>query len=269
MKIRQLGTGILTIQKTALEFWFVLLFGNSISIFVLLLTAGESRLICQRSTPNNGTCELTRVSWYVQQQQNLQLSELSMAKVTKSAHLDSETGDRDYVYQVVLQLKDRQIPFSFSGFGGSGVEDELDGVAAQINEFIDRNRESRLDVRKGVPLNWLTPLGVWFLMTLIFATLISSESFSTCVFDRDSLTMTISRRRWLRLQNVEQYPFDDIVAVELEIVETDDSKAHRVNIKLRSGALVPLTQDSYTYDYHQTIESIEQFLNLSHNPSNV
>jgi hypothetical protein len=267
MKIQRSGTSKLTIQKTARDFWLVLLFGNSISILALLLTAGESRLVCQRSAANQGTCQLTLSHWSVHQTQNLQLSDLKMAKVTKSAQPDLETGH--YFYGIVLQLKDRQIPFSFMSIAGSGAEAELDGVATQINEFIDRDRRSRLDIRIGAPAILLNALGGWFVLTLIFATLVSSESFSTCVFDRDRGCCTLGRKRWLRLQSVEQYPLNEIVAVELETIDNGMGTTNRVNIKLKSGALVPLTQDSYSADYHQTILSIEQFLHLSHTPINL
>jgi hypothetical protein len=267
MKIQRSGTSKLTIQKTAIDFWFVLLLGNSISILALLITAGESRLVCQRSAPTQGTCQLTLSHWSVHQTQNLQLSDLKMAKVTKSAQPDLETGH--YFYGIVLQLKDRQIPFSFMSIAASGAEAELDGVATQINEFIDRDRGSKLDVRIGVPAILLNALGGWFVLILIFATLISSESFSTCVFDRDRGCFTLSRKRWLRLQGVEQYSLDEIAAVELETIDTGMGTANRVNIKLKSGVLVPLTQDSYSADYHQTILSIEQFLNLSHSQINL
>jgi hypothetical protein len=267
MKIQRSGTSKLTIQKTALDFWFVLLLGNSISILALLLTAGESRLVCQKSAPNQGTCQLTHSHWSIHQTQNLQLSDLKMAKVTKSAQPDLETGE--YFYGVVLQLKNRQIPFSVWSIASSGAKAELDGVATQIDEFINRDRGSRLDVRNGVTALLLMPLGAWFGLTLIFATLVSSEVFSTCVFDRDRHYFTLSRKRWLRQQSVEQYPLDEIAAVELETTDTGMGTAYRVNIKLKSGALVPLTQDAYSTDYHQTILSIEQFLHLSYPPSNL
>jgi hypothetical protein len=267
MKIQRSGTSKLTIQKTARDFWFVLLLGNSISILALLITAGESRLVCQRSAPTQGTCQLTLSHWSVHQTQNLQLSDLKMAQVTKSAQPDLETGR--YFYRIVLQLKDRQIPFSFLSIAASGAEAELDGVATQINEFIDRDRGSKLDVRTGVPAILITAIGSWFMLTLIFATIVGRESFSTCVFDRDRHCFTLSRKRWLRLHSVEQYSLDEIAAVELETIDNGMGMTNRVNIKLKSGALVPLTQDSDSADYHQTIESIEQFLHLSHSPINL
>jgi hypothetical protein len=267
MKIQRSGTSKLIIQKTALDFWFVLLLGNSISILALLLTAGESRLVCQKSAPHQGTCQLIRSHWSVHQTQNLQLSDLKMAKVTKSAQPDLETGN--YFYTVVLQLKDRQIPFSFMSIAGSGAKAELDGVATQIDEFIDRDRGSRLDIRQGVPAILLDALGGWFVLTLIFATIFGSESFSTCVFDRERHCLTIGRKRWLRLQGVEQYPLDEIAAVELDTQDSGMGYAYRVNIKLKSGALVPLTQNYYPSDYRHTILAIEQFLHLSYPPSNL
>lgn len=261
VKVQRWEVNKLSIHKTAMEFWLVLLLGNSVPLLALLLTAGESRLTCQRSILQQNICQLTRWNWRGYQTQYLPLSDLIAAKVTKSAQSD-ETGA--YFHYVVLQLKDRQIPLSISTVGADSYKEYLDEVATQIDEFISRDRIGRLDVRIGVTTFVMLLSVSWFAFALIVAIGVSSESFSTCIFDRDLGYLTISRRRCLKLQCVEKYPLNEIVAVELETFVGDEDKASRVLVKLRSGVLVPLTQDSYADDYHQTIWSIEQFLHLNY-----
>lgn len=274
MKIHYLDTWKLKVQKTAAGFWGVLLLGNSISILALLLATGEARIICHRTELEQGNCQMIRSSWLIHEKRNLKLSDLKSAEIIRSKHSDQETGD--YSYGVALRLfktqdyfsqltlsDDTQIPFTLWMIGNSSAKYDMEQIISRINQFIHNPQQTTIDVRNRATDAILPLVTGWFLMTLIFATIVDSESYSNCIFDRHRNCFTLTRRQWLRIQDVVEHSLDEIAAIEIETSDGGMGDVHRINIKLKSGQNVPLTQHSDSIDYRQTVISIQQFLNLS------
>jgi hypothetical protein len=275
MQVQYLDTGKLKVKTTSAIFWVILLLGNSTSIITLILTIGEARINCQRLEQKQGNCQLVRSSLMINEKQNFKLSDLKTAEVVRSNQPDQETGN--YNYGVALRLwktqnylskfsfdNDIKTPFTLSLVGSFSAQSEMNEIANQINQFITNPEVKTIDIRNRVTDSILPVITGWFILTLIFATIIGSECYSNCVFDRNRNCFTLTRKRWLRIYDVVEHSLDEITAIDIETSDTGMGNVHRINIKLNSGEDVPLIQRWYSSDYRKTVVSIQQFLNLNH-----
>lgn len=229
---------------------------------LVILILGSTRLSCQRAELTQGSCALEKTFLFSKHRQQFSLSYLKKAIVARSDKADLET--QEYSYRVMLLMPNSEVPLTSYYSGGEGIEAEMKAIAAQINHFITTPSETKLDVRQDKRSEWFIGSIPFFVFGFIYLISDLTESFSTCVFDRDSNRFTLIRKKWFRCTEVVEHPLEDIAMIKLETSPDDFTAGCRVSVILKSGDCIPLTQGYYqSCNYHQTVSVLRQFLNLS------
>ncbi|QYX31962.1 hypothetical protein [Sphaerospermopsis torques-reginae] len=225
---------------------------SSIPLIGAFLVGNGDRLICQREKSSEGKCEFIRERFLDHTRVAFPLSALT-TKVTRSVKPDDE-GKYCYFPTIVVQET-----FS-TAILTSCSEEDANWVVSEINQFISTSTEQKLDLH---PLDWRHILlggSPFILFGLLSAALIIRNSLSISVFDLDRKCLTITRKKWFRTTQIEEYDLDIIAAVNLETHDNGMSIEEQIIIKLESDQKIILPYNDY--NNKKLVSDLQQFLNL-------
>src|SRR5579883_9302 len=201
----------------------------------LLLWSGPAKLDCQRSQPNQVTCQLSKPGW------------LGLARWRQRAirNLQGVTLNR-YVddgvfYQVILRTSDGDLPLR--PYQTSGLDNTRKTVV-QIERFLNDPTANRLSVAQVDWVQWFVLLpGVCMLLgggKSLHNTLfnIRTKAIESYRFDQEQ-NQVIYQYGGLFRQRQQHYPFSTIQRL---ILDLDQSAAAWLLLELRSGDLLCLNR---------------------------
>ncbi|WP_392530767.1 hypothetical protein [Nostoc sp. C117] len=264
MQVRKFNSHQLILFKPLKPNWRNLYFTFLCTIFTLLgafFVGSDSGLVCQKISPNQGSCELIQSPFWIKVKQKFKLSDLREAKIKKSDKADGQTGK--YSYHIVLLIKNTEVPLNFSEGTNEDINATLNKVVTRINQYIATPEIKKLNILQNQFSSWLLGSIPLFAFNIVFIVCEIYEAGSNCIFDRDTNYFRLTRKKWLRCIDVIEYPLGKISEVEIEICDYAMGQSHRITLKLDSGQLVPLTQDYYSDDYQEIVSNVRKFLNLS------
>jgi hypothetical protein len=237
MNIQQTNSQQFKFRKPLYGAFVIFGFIAFIPLLGAFLAGDGFRLKCQREKLYEDKCEIAVETFFQQEKFSFELSALTV-KVQRSGERDGETGQYCYLPTIVVRQDGsfRAIPMVPDDCS----EFEANRVVSEINYFISTPTEERLNIHRGNWKNVLLNSSPFLLVGLLFSAVWSHDSFSSCIFDIDRNCFIITRRRWFRITNIEEYSLDEIASIDLETFDNGTSIDDRVVVTLRSAKRVEL-----------------------------
>jgi hypothetical protein len=258
MSIQQTNSRQFKFRQPLCGAFIIFGFVSFIPLLGAFLSGNGFRLTCQRAKLYEGTCEIAIGSFFKRERVSFELSALSMSKTEKSSSRDSESGEYCHLPTVVVK-QDASLRV-FTMIPGICSELEANRVVREINYFISTPTEDQLDIHRGSWKEVLLYSSPFLLMGLLMSALVARDSFSVCIFDLDRNCFTITRKRWFRTTNIEEFPLSAIELIDLETQDNGMSIEHKVIIKLNSGKEIALPHGNCSNQ--KLVSDLRQFLNF-------
>lgn len=190
-------------------------------MLVILYEIGVTTLKCKRVEPTQVSCEKQESKFLgLVEQPAIKFSQVKSAKFKSKEGIDSE-GERTIENWVTLVTSSGEVTFvedfvSINGVRGSA--SQMQGIATQINNFIQSNQPS-LQIQRDLPEDFgqiILPLG--FISIFFFAgaiLLFIQFRYQTLIFDKKSGQLILEQQTLLG-KKYDYYPLNEIEGVKIE-----------------------------------------------------
>lgn len=255
MNIQQTNSQQFKFRKPLYGAFIVFGFLAFIPLLGAFLAGDGFRLKCQREKLYEDKCEIAVETFFRQEKFSFELSALT-AKVQRSGERDRESSEYCYLPTIVVRQDGsfRAIPM----IPGICSELEANRVVSEINYFISTPTEERLNIHRGNWKNVLLVSSPFLLVSLLISAMCAHHSFSSCIFDIDRNCFIITRRRWFRITNIEEYSLNEIASIDLETLDNGMSIEEQVVVTLRSAKRVELPCSNCSNQ--KLVSDLRQFL---------
>lgn len=241
MKIIKKTPNQLILQHRPIGIWLMGSILTIVGLVIIILFTRASSLTCQRISPNQGSCELTRSHFLMSKTIIVSINDLKGAEVVMNhaRQMDSFFILKPY-YRVILVIPTKRIPLTAYG---TTTRDQQEAIANKINTFIKNQAKTSLFIERDQ--RWLIYLvGSIFIVVGLLAEL---SKIITVTFDKILGTLTIEREGLLRT-DVFEFPMEDIIKVKLKNASLFNSEKegnrYQVALELKSDKELPLTKTS-------------------------
>jgi len=252
MKIIESNSNILRLRSDPyFQIIFGLIFALS-GIAVLYFFGRSVDVVCQKTSTNRVTCELTEKLIGIVPIGQRTVVDIRSAEVEE--HRDS---DGDYTFQVVFVTVDGRK--SLTSYTSSGYRDKAD-VADRLNAFIQGGRQNQLELQ--VPMEW------WI---LLFPVIFGGVGISSVVMSKTVLIDLSSAEGLMRIQknglfgnSKDEHPLRDIEEVYLQKSRSSrrGNSTYRIVFRMIDGEEIS-TSRMYSSGYkgkQRAVEAINAFL---------
>lgn len=252
----------LTLRSPALGAW---IFGSiiaSVAVFVPLFCAGKTihTFSCDRTSVNEGTCEIKEISKWGKQQKLLTLNELQGANLKTHVTYDKK-GRKTVTYRIYILTSNENIYFI-----GNSERDYLERLVNQVNEFINNSTKPSLSIRT-ISDNTLAMYIIGGVLGVFSLALLLSDDI-VCNFDKSSGIFHIKKQgiRGKRLRSERNINISDIRIEESNRWQNKQTgKIHityKLSLILNSGESLMLDSGSNIENYQKIDENIRQIINI-------
>lgn len=262
MKIIKRTPNQLILQHRPIGIWLMGSILTIVGLVIIILFTRASSLTCQRISPSQGSCELTRSHFLISKTIIVSINDLKGAEVVMNhtRQIDGFFILKPY-YRVILIIPTKRIPLTVYG---TITHDQQEAIATKINAFLKKPVKTSLFIERDQ--RWLIYLvGGIFIVVGLLAEL---SKIITVTFDKILGTLTIEREGLLRT-DVFEFPMEDIIGVKLKsasLFNTEKMGSHyQVALELKSDKELPLTKKStLKANKEEIIHEITNFLCQPH-----
>ena len=258
MKIIKRTPNQLILQHRPLGIWLMGSILTIVGLVIIILFTRASSLTCQRVSPSQGSCELTRSHFLMSKTIIVSINDLKGSEVvmTQTRQMDGFFILKSY-YRVILIIPTKRIPLTVYG---TTTPDQQEAIATNINTFLKNKTKTSLFIERDQ--RWLIYLvGGIFIVVGLLAEL---SKIITVTFDKILGTLTIAREGFLRTE-VFEFPMEDIIGIKLKSASLFNSEKagshYQIALELKANKELPLTRKStFKTKKEKIIKEITNFL---------
>ncbi|GAA6620396.1 hypothetical protein [Scytonema sp. NUACC26] len=210
-------------------------------------------------------CEVVEFNWFGYEKLKKIIADLQGVKLERKTETDKE-GKVSYKYQVILINNTDNITFRTVDYS-KGESEKYQSVISTIETFLAESLQTSLVFQEDDRDIGYFGVGISLFLGVLSLLIITSSPSIICSFDKEANLMTLIRSRWFGIFGnlVIQYELDEIVDVNVENTDSEESIVYRVVFVLNSVEILPLTYvySSGSASKYQIAKMIKNFLKTS------